>query len=229
MNCKISVIIPTLNEASNIKATILSTQASINIEVIVVDGGSTDNTVDISQSLGVKVIFSQSGRANQMNAGAKLASGDIFLFLHGDTLLPDGFDVIVRKALQKPKTIAGAFTLQIDATHWSLRLVESAVNLRSRFLQMPYGDQAIFLSKEIFNEIGNFPQLPIMEDFEIIRRLKRKGNIAIIDVSVITSGRRWLKKGVIRTTLINQIAIIAYLIGISPQRIGEWYRGKKPE
>jgi rSAM/selenodomain-associated transferase 2 len=227
MNRSISVIIPTLNESCNIQATIASALVGYTIEVIVVDGGSIDNTVDISLSLGVKFILSHTGRANQMNAGASIASGDILLFLHGDTRLPEGFDVMVKEVLQKPGVIAGAFSLQIDAPQWSLRLIESAVNLRSRFLQMPYGDQAIFLSRENFNEIGNFPRLPIMEDFEIMRRLKRKGKIAIIDVPVITSGRRWIKKGVVKTTLMNQIAIIAYLIGIPPRLIGEWYRGKK--
>ncbi len=227
MNRSISVIIPTLNESGNIQATITSALVNDTIEVVVADGGSIDNTVDISLSLGVKFILSDTGRANQMNTGASIASGDILLFLHGDTRLPDNFDVMVKEVLRKPGVIAGAFSLQIDAPHWSLRLIESAVNLRSRFLQMPYGDQAIFLSREIFNEIGNFPPLPIMEDFEIMRRLKRKGKIAIIDVPVITSGRRWIKKGVVKTTLMNQIAIIAYSIGISPRLIGEWYRGKK--
>ncbi|MDB9378275.1 TIGR04283 family arsenosugar biosynthesis glycosyltransferase [Nodularia sphaerocarpa] len=208
---------------------IASTQPSKNVELIVVDGGSQDDTVSIAQSLDVKVITSTPGRAAQMNAGARAASGDILLFLHADTRLPFGFDSMVRSALQQPKTIAGAFSLRIDADHWTLRWVEKGVNWRSHFWQMPYGDQAIFLTTEIFQKIGNFPDLPIMEDFELIRRLKRTGNITIIPVPVVTSARRWLKKGVFHTTLINQIVITAYFLGVSPERIRRWYRQEKLE
>jgi rSAM/selenodomain-associated transferase 2 len=224
---KISIIIPALNEAANIADAIVTTQSSTNIEVIVVDGGSQDDTVAIAQSLGVKVISSSPGRAMQMNAGAVAASGEILLFLHADTRLPAGFDAMIRTALQQPKTVAGAFKLRIDASSWGIRLVEWGVNLRSHFLQMPYGDQAIFITKAVFQQIGGFPELPIMEDFELIRNLKRIGKIAIIPVPVITSARRWLKKGIFKTTLINQIVIMAYLLGVSPERIRNWYRQEK--
>ncbi|MFN6567105.1 TIGR04283 family arsenosugar biosynthesis glycosyltransferase [Dendronalium sp. ChiSLP03b] len=224
---KISIIIPTLNEAGNIKQAITTTQASTNIEVIVVDGGSQDDTVAIAQSLGVKVISSSPGRASQMNAGAVAAGGEILLFLHADTHLPTGFDDMVRTALQKLGTVAGAFALRIDASLLSLRWVEWGVNWRSHFWQMPYGDQAIFLTKEVFQQIGGFPELPIMEDFELMRRLKRIGQIVILPVPVVTSARRWLQKGVFKTTLINQIVIIAYLLGVSPEQIRSWYRQGK--
>ncbi len=224
---KLSIIIPALNEAANIAEAIITTQGSINTEIIVVDGGSQDDTVAIAQSLGVKVIVSSPGRAMQMNAGAVAASGEILLFLHADTRLPAGFDAMVRTALPQPKTVAGAFRLRIDASSWGIRLVEWGINLRSHFLQMPYGDQAIFITKPMFQKIGCFPELPIMEDFELIRRLKRMGKITIIPVPVITSARRWLKKGIFQTTLINQIVIIAYLLGVSPERIRSWYRQGK--
>lgn len=224
---KISIIIPTLNEVGNIKDAITTTQPSTNIEVIVVDGGSQDDTVEIAQSLGVKVISSPPGRAVQMNTGALAASGDILLFLHADTRLPTGFDMMIRTALQQPGSVAGAFALRIDASGWGIRWVEWGVNRRSHFWQMPYGDQAIFITKEIFQKIGMFPELPIMEDFELIRRLKRNCKITIISVPVITSARRWLQKGILKTTLINQIVIIAYLLGVSPERIRSWYRREK--
>ncbi len=230
----ISIVIPTLNEARNIKTAILSTgfaiatsKASRNIEVIVVDGGSQDDTVAIAQSLGVKVISSSPGRAVQMNAGAVAASGEILLFLHADTRLPAGFDVMIHTALQQPGTVVGAFNLRIDALSWGIRLVEWGVNWRSHFLQMPYGDQAIFITKEVFAQIGGFPELPIMEDFELIRRLKSIGKITIITTPVVTSARRWLQKGIFQTTLLNQIVIIAYLLGVSPERIRSWYRQGK--
>ncbi|NJL78317.1 MAG: glycosyltransferase family 2 protein [Richelia sp. RM2_1_2] len=224
---KISIIIPTLNESKNIKATLASTQKSTNIEVIVVDGGSQDNTVDIVESLGVKVITGYQNRACQMNAGAINATGDILLFLHADTLLPANFDAMIRIGLQQAKIVAGAFSLRINAPQTGLRLVEWGVKCRSKWLQMPYGDQGIFITKKIFNDIGGFPELPIMEDFELVRHLKRLGKITLIPVPVITSPRRWLKKGVWQTTLINQIVIIAYFLGVSPQIIRSWYRGEK--
>jgi rSAM/selenodomain-associated transferase 2 len=221
---RISIIIPTLNEAENIKEAIVTTQLNTNIEVIIEDGGSKDDTIEIAQSLSVKVISSSPGRAVQMNAGAVAATGDILLFLHADSRLSVEFDIMVRTALQQPGVVAGAFAVRIDAQLWSLRLVEWGVNWRSRFLQMPYGDQAIFLTKEIFHGIGKFPEIPIMEDFELIRRLRRTGEITIINVPVLTSARRWLKNGVFKTTLINQIIILAYLLGVSPKRIGTWFR-----
>jgi rSAM/selenodomain-associated transferase 2 len=231
---KISIIIPTLNEAGNLKAAILTVdntnatnQHSTNIEVIVVDGGSQDDTVAIGQSSGVKVILSDPGRATQMNAGALAAKGEILVFLHADTRLPAGFDAMIRTALQQPGTVAGAFALRIDASLGGLRWVEKGVNWRSHLLQMPYGDQAIFLTKAVFQQIGGFPELPIMEDFELIRRLKLIGKITIISTPVVTSPRRWLQKGVIQTTLLNQIVIIAYLLGVSPERIRSWYRREK--
>ena len=224
---KISIIIPAINEAGNIKTAIASTQGSINIEVIVIDGGSQDDTVAIAQSLGVKVISSSPGRAVQMNTGAVAATGEILLFLHADTCLPIGFDDMVRTGLQQSGTVAGAFKLRIDASLLSLRWVEWGINVRSHFYQMPYGDQAIFLTKAVFQQIGGFPELPIMEDFELMRRLKRLGRIVIIATPVVTSARRWLQKGVFKTTLLNQIVIIAYLLGVSPDRIRRWYCREK--
>ncbi|MCF2146362.1 TIGR04283 family arsenosugar biosynthesis glycosyltransferase [Desmonostoc muscorum LEGE 12446] len=224
---KISIIIPAINEAGNIKEAITTTQISTNIEVIVVDGGSSDDTAAIAQSLGVKVISSSPGRAVQMNTGAVAASGEILLFLHADTRLPAGFDEMICTALQQSRTVAGAFNLRIDASLLSLRWVELGVKWRSHFCQMPYGDQAIFLTKPVFQQIGGFPELPIMEDFELIRRLKAKGRITIISTPVVTSARRWLQKGVFKTTLLNQIVIIAYFLGVSPEQIRHWYRGEK--
>ncbi len=221
---RISIIIPVLNEVGTIKAALASTHSSTNVEVIVVDGGSLDSTVQIAQSLGVKVLSAPASRAWQMNVGAKAATGKILLFLHADTRLPFGFDTMVRTALEQPEIVAGAFALRIDASLLSLRLIERGVNWRSRFLQMPYGDQAIFLKAETFHDLGGFPKLSIMEDFELMRRLRRCGRIAIIPAPVETSARRWLQKGVFQTTLINQIVILAYLLGISPERIVHWYR-----
>jgi len=231
---KISIIIPVLNELNTIAATLATTNTGKQIEVIVVDGGSVDGTLELVRSLGVTVLSSLGGRAVQMNAGAEVATGDILLFLHADTLLPPEFDTMIRTAMQSPPpagsqvAIAGAFRLQIDAPARSFRAIERGVNWRSRFLQMPYGDQAIFLRATTFDRLGGFLELPIMEDFELMCRLKRWERITIIPIPVITSARRWLKKGILKTTLINQTIILAYLVGVSPQRLMRWYR-KDPD
>ncbi len=225
-NACISIIIPTLNEATNITSAISSAQSSTNVEIIVVDGGSDDDTVAIAKSLGATVVSSPPGRALQMNTGVTIASGDILLFLHADTRLPTNFDTLIRNQLTQPEVIAGAFTLKIDAPNRGLRLVEWGVKWRSRLWQMPYGDQAIFLTRSAFTDAGKFPEIPIMEDFQLISNLKCIGKITTINVPVVTSARRWLKKGILPTTILNQIVVMAYLMGISPDRIRQWYRQK---
>jgi len=192
--------------------------------VIVVDGGSSDNTVKIAEALGARVISSAQSRAHQMNSGANVAKGNILLFLHADTCLPHNFDSFVRQTLLQPKAIAGAFELKIDGKTVGLRLVEWGVRVRSHLFQMPYGDQGIFLKASVFQNMGGFPDLPILEDFELIRRLRQKGRIAIARAAVITSSRRWQKLSVFRATLINQLIIIGYLLGVSPTRLALWYR-----
>lgn len=226
MSAKISIIIPVLNEASKIAKTITVAKSGKSVEILVVDGGSQDNTVEIVEALGLKVLFASPSRANQMNVGAKAATGEILLFLHADTLLPTKFAHNVRRVLCQPNTIAGAFALQIDGSLKGLRLVEKGVNLRSHFLSLPYGDQAIFVKTETFKALGGFPQLPIMEDFELVLKLRHCGRIAIIPTPVITSSRRWQKLGVWQTTIMNQLAIAAYFLKIPAKYIAKWYRRK---
>lgn len=224
---KISVIIPVLNEAATLEKTLTPLQEAANVEVIVVDGGSLDGTRNLAESLGAKVFETSVGRARQMNVGAAAATGEILLFLHADTTLPQGFEAMVRQLLLKPGVIAGAFALQIKADLRGLRLIETMVNWRSRFLQTPYGDQAIFLSAKAFQALGGFQEIPLMEDFELVQRLKGIGKIAIAPAFAVTSGRRWQKFGVVKTTLINQLIILAYFLGVSPTRLARWYSGSK--
>lgn len=226
----ISIIIPVLNEAAIIEATLKQLTEDSDLEIIVVDGGSRDRTVSIAQQCRVRVITApRTGRANQMNAGAKAARGEILLFLHADTRLPSGYCQVIKNILSQPKVIAGAFQLAIEGEAKSLRLIETMVNIRSRFFALPYGDQALFIKREVFESLGGFAELPIMEDFELVGRLKSQGKIEIAPSAVLTSGRRWNKLGVCQTTLINQLIIIGYYLKISPEQLSKFYRdrGKK--
>jgi rSAM/selenodomain-associated transferase 2 len=220
----ISVIIPVLNEAQNLPATIASARSVSTREIIVVDGGSRDESVKVAQSQGAVVIKSRPGRALQMNQGARAAKGDTLLFLHADTLLPAGYDEQVRRALASAEIAAGAFLLSIDASRRGYRIIEYMANWRSRVLHMPYGDQGIFLRASVFQAAGGFPEIPIMEDLEFIRRVRALGRIAIAPVAAVTSPRRWQTVGILRTTVINQASIVSYFLGISPARILRMYR-----
>jgi rSAM/selenodomain-associated transferase 2/rSAM/selenodomain-associated transferase 1 len=234
----ISVIIPTLNEAHRISALIqailpqgqlprpnqVTESTNTNLEIIVVDGGSQDDTVTLAQQSGAIVLSAPTGRAQQMNQGAQIAAGSILLFLHADTRLPADWIADVQATLSRLHVVAGAFELHIDGQEPGLRWIEWGVKWRSRLLQLPYGDQALFLKAETFHQLGGFPALPIMEDFVFVRQLRSIGHIAIVPRAVTTSARRWHKLGILKTTLINQLVIGAYLLGVSPDRIARWYR-----
>jgi rSAM/selenodomain-associated transferase 2/rSAM/selenodomain-associated transferase 1 len=223
----ISIIIPALDEADNIVPVLSRLQRRDGVEIIVVDGGSSDDTAKLAKSEGATVIPSLPSKARQMNAGAEAAAGNILLFLHADTQLPDNFDMPIIEALNRSGIAAGAFQLRIDSDTKGLRFIEWVANRRSRHLQAPYGDQGLFMTKKLFDKIGGYPEMPIMEDFEVVRRLRREGRIAILDQFVLTSPRRWLNLGIFKTWIINQIIIAGYLIGVSPERLSSWYRREK--
>jgi rSAM/selenodomain-associated transferase 2 len=197
------------------------------VEVIAVDGGSDDGTVETAEDAGARVIVSARGRGSQMNTGATEASGDLLLFLHADTRLPEDYTLHVRNILARAGIVAGAFKLGVDSPKRSLRIIEALANWRSRHLRMPYGDQAIFMRADLFKQMGGFPESAIMEDFEFARRLKRRGLVEIAPASVRTSARRWLATGTLRMTLMNQAAIAAYFAGVPISRIESWYHGKR--
>ncbi len=220
----ISIIIPALNESETLGRCLQRLVSVRDVEVIVADGGSTDSTIDTARAHGATTLHAAPGKASQMNAGAQKAQGDILLFLHADTELPQGFADRARDALSLPGIAAGAFRLAIDGNDFGLRIIERLVNFRAVFLQMPYGDQGIFMTAENFAAVGGFPDLPIMEDFELVRRLKRKGRIRILQMAAKTSARRWQRLGVMRTTLVNQAIILGYLLGVDPKRLAKWYR-----
>ena len=219
----ISIIIPAVDEGDIIDDSLAAVTGVAGVETIVVDGGSRDRTREVAAARGARIIASELGRAVQMNRGAAAARGEILLFLHADCLLPGGFVNLIRSTLAADHTAAGAFRLVIDAPHLSLRILEQLVYWRSQFLQMVYGDQALFMTAAMFHTLGGFPELPIMEDFELVRRLRRYGRIAILDQAVTTSARRWQRLGLFRTTMINQLIVAAYLLGVDPQRLARWY------
>ena len=223
----ISIIIPVLNEAAIIQSTLEQLCSNAEVEVIVVDGGSKDNTLAIAKTFGIRAMVVSGGRAAQMNAGAKAAESDLLLFLHSDTNLPANFVWQIVRVLKQPEVIAGAFELGIDGGGIALRWIELLVKMRSHLFSLPYGDQAIFLTKQAFVDIGGFPQMPIMEDFELIQRLKTKGKIAIAPAKVVTSARRWQRLGVWKTTAINQLVIAGYYLGVAPDKLHRLYRNSK--
>ncbi len=227
MTVAISIIIPTLNEEDVLGKTLSCLQQRKNCEVIVVDGGSSDTTLALAREAGCKAITSDKGRARQMNHGASEATGKVLLFLHADTLLPDDFPMLILGAINRPNVAAGAFSLAIDSPSKSLAAIARLANLRSRFLHLPYGDQALFTHRQMFYAIGGFPEMEIMEDFVFMRKMKRKGKIFILPERATTSPRRWRNMGIVRTTLINQLIVCGYGLGIPPAILSKWYRGMR--
>ncbi|HMO15888.1 MAG TPA: TIGR04283 family arsenosugar biosynthesis glycosyltransferase [Pirellulaceae bacterium] len=224
---KLSVIIPTINEEQNLPATLRSIGPIVDdLEVIVVDAGSTDQTRSIAEQSGCKVFVGNRGRAKQMNAGAAVATGEHLLFLHADTLLPEGYRCEIRRVLDD-SVVCGAFPLTIDTRRFTYRLLECCIAFRSRVLQMPYGDQAIFFRAADFYQQGGFRTLKIMEDYELVARTRKLGRIGFATHPVTTSGRRWLKKGILKTTIINQMCILAYRLGFSDEQIAKFYSSNR--
>jgi rSAM/selenodomain-associated transferase 2 len=220
----ISVVIPTLNEERLIGRTLDSIPNDPALEVIVADGGSADGTAAIAELHGARVLHAPRGRAAQMNAGAAEAIGDVLLFLHADTLLPANFAGLVMGALIPPGIVGGAFLFHLDARHPLLRVIEWGVNLRTRRLNLPYGDQAIFVRAGAFKAIGGFPEWPIMEDVELVRAMKRLGRLGIAEGRAVTSARRWRSVGIVRLTLLHWTALLLFTAGVDPGRIHDRLR-----
>jgi hypothetical protein len=224
---KVSVIIPTLNEEPQLAEVVDGVSAEDSVETIIVGAGNLWDSVSVAARYHAQFVASQPGRAGQLNAGARIATGRVLLFLHADTRVPTGFANKVVELLAHRGVVAGAFRLAIDGAGWPFRLIEKGVSARCQLLQMPYGDQAIFLRRELFHELGGFAELPIMEDFELVRRLRRRGRIAVLSTPVITSGRRWVEQGPWRATWTNQCLIAGYLLGVPCEWLAKWYHGAR--
>jgi rSAM/selenodomain-associated transferase 2 len=231
----VSVIIPARNEAAIIVATVRSAREAGADEVIVVDGESRDGTPDAARPIADTVIFSPPGRARQMNAGATASKGEILIFLHADTSMANGSITAVREAMARESILGGAFPVRLEVSAGSpllrkaaLRLTSRMINLRARLFRAYTGDQAIFLRRDVFGEIGAYPEIPLMEDVELSRRLTRRGKTVLLPVPVTTSARRWEEHGTLRTILLMWGLRLAYLLGMPPARCADLY-GRKPK
>ena len=218
---RVSVIIPTLDESERIAATIDSALAAGAAEVIVADGGSRDGTIDIAIARGARVVTGERIRARQLNRGAAEARGDILLFLHADTRLPAGAADAVADALDSGFVFGG---FRVTFAEPGLGHVAFMINLRTSMSRKPWGDQAQFTRRETFEKSGGFADLPIMEDYELARRMKRAGPTVLLPLHVETSGRRVIARGALRTAILNWWIILCYHLGVSPERLARWYR-----
>lgn len=230
----LSVVVPMLNEAAALPALLshLRQLQAEGAEVVLVDGGSHDDSATLARAEGFTVVESERGRARQMNAGAQHAHGDIVLFLHADTRLPDGAVQQVLHALapasgpeaHRPAPVWGRFDVRISGRSPWLRVVARMMNLRSRLTGIATGDQAIFVQRGAFESCGGFPEQPLMEDIELSRRLKRVSRPACLRARATTSGRRWESRGVWRTIVLMWRLRLAYWLGASPESIAKAYR-----
>ena len=224
----LSVVIPALNEADNIVATLAPLQAmrSRGVEVILVDGGSTDATTQRAAPMVNRILESARGRATQMNAGAKMAAGDTLLFLHADSILPPDADALIGNGLQSASSSWGRFDVAIKGQHFFLPVVAWFMNHRSKLTGIATGDQGLFMTASAFNVAGGFKDMPLMEDVAMCVALRKSGAPICIAQKIVTSGRRWEKHGVWRTILLMWRLRLAYFFGTDPAVLHRLYHGK---
>lgn len=234
MALRISVIIPTLNEEQTIIVTLAHTASLGFDELIVVDGGSTDETPALLESYRLRTqssalspvqwVAAPCGRARQMNEGAKASHGEVFLFLHADTQLPDDAKAMIELALANPGTVGGWFDVRFDRPSMWGTIISRMMNWRSRLSGIATGDQVLFVRRHVFEQIGGFADMPLMEDIDFSGRLKRTGSTAALAATVTTSFRRWERHGPLRTILLMWALRFLYWIGVSPSHLVEWYK-----
>jgi len=221
---RLSIIIPCLNEAGVVDCLLESLQPlrQAGHEVIIVDGGSRDATVQIAEPLVDQLLHSAPGRAGQMNAGAAAANGALLWFLHADTALPVGAEKAVLSGIASG-AIWGRFDVRLSGRHPLLRMVAFMMNLRSRWMGIATGDQAIFVRRDAFDEVGGFPDIPLMEDIVLSKRLKRAGKPYCVRLRLITSSRRWETRGIFHTIVLMWWLRLLFALGASPGQLARWY------
>ncbi len=227
----ISIIVPVLNEETalpDFMGQFKNLEAKEDFELIISDGGSSDGTVAIAQSLDsavlIKVVNSPSGRAWQMNNAAKLAIGEVLLFLHADTYLPEGVLSAVAKAMHDKAVVGGRFKVKLDNPAPLYRLIGTMINLRDGLFGGFTGDQAIFIRKDIFEKLGGYKEIELCEDLDIARRLKKEGKVIRLPLFATTAARRWEKAGLVKTILLMWIIRLLFYAGVSPKRLAKLYR-----
>jgi rSAM/selenodomain-associated transferase 2 len=225
MNETVSVIIPTLNERAHVSATLAPLQGMRRSghEVILVDGGSDDGTAELASSQVDRVVQSARGRALQSNAGAREARGDVLLFLHADTVIPPETMTAFLDEFPSSPHVWGRFDVRLSGNHFMFRVLENLMNIRSRLSGIATGDHAIFVRRESFEKIGGYPEIPLMEDIAISRRLKREGRPFRPSRPVVTSSRRWEEKGILKTILLMWRLRLAYALGADPRDLARSY------
>lgn len=221
----IAVVIPVLNEESTIVQTLRQTGTLGFDEIVVVDGGSTDRTRAEADALGVaRVVISQRGRARQMNEGARKCHGDVLLFLHADTCLPDCARRVIEATLSDSSVVGGRFDVRFDTRSIWSSVISAFMNYRSRITSISTGDQAIFVRRRVFDQLGGFSDIPLMEDIDFSTRLKRTGPVRALSETVTTSFRRWEQRGPLKTILLMWALRFLYWLGISPHRLTHLYK-----
>lgn len=229
MDTKISIIIPVLNEARLIIQTLSALQPlrASGHEVIVVDGGSTDGTIALSKPLSDRLTRSRCGRSRQMNVGAKVAMGEILLFLHADTFLPEGADRMIIEGMRNQGKRWGRFNVRLSGSHFLLRIIEWLMNWRSRLTGIATGDQGIFVQRQLFQAVSGFPDIDLMEDIALSKILKRYGRPICLRHRVLTSSRRWEENGILRTIFLMWRLRLSYCLGSGPKRLAQLYGRRK--
>jgi rSAM/selenodomain-associated transferase 2 len=220
---RISVVIPVLNEAETIAQTLRWLRQAGECQAIVVDGGSSDETAQIARAYADIVLTAPRGRARQMNVGAHVATGDVLLFLHADTTLPQGFSALLKQALQDSHVVGGRFDVRLGAEGWPFRMIERLMNTRSRLTRISTGDQAIFVRRQVFLAVNGYPDLELMEDLALSRKLKRIGQIACLRAQVTTSARRWQRDGIAKTIMRMWMLRFGYFLGVPSERLRAFY------